>query len=459
MSDSYIFTQELPVIYDVDVVVCGAGPAGIGAAIASARNGADTLVFESHGVVGGMATIGMVGPFMTSYDATCEKMIIRGIFEELDNKMVAAGRAVDPKVVRNETRHAAYYHIGHNNVGPFDRQALKLYATEMIVESGAKLLLHTTFIDTIKEGSKIVGVIVSNKDGLGVIKAKQVIDCTGDADVAARAGVKFELGNEADGNIQPMSLFLRVSHVDTEKVEAHMHEHWDEIRPFYGPYSWLIKEKPEDWGDIPRGEVGIFGDIEEDEYRLNVTRVLNADGTKAEDLTKAEIEALKQAHEVFAFMKKNAVGFENARLIEIADTIGIRETRHIEGEYKLTGEEVGNCVVQPDAIACMATNMDTHNLDNPGGSFLPPSKGDYFGVPYLCLVAKGIDNLLVAGRAISADALAGSATRMMPCCMAFGEAAGTAAAIAVKEGVAPKNVDVQNLRKTLRAQGAFVGEN
>ncbi|MBQ0026625.1 MAG: FAD-dependent oxidoreductase [Lachnospiraceae bacterium] len=454
---SVTYTQELPVLYDADVLVIGAGPAGIGAAISAARNGANTVVFDIHGCVGGMATIGMIGPFMTSYDASCKNMIIRGIFEELENKMIAVGKAIDPAVVRNEGRYASFFHIGHNNVGPFDRQYLKLFATRLIIESGAKLLLHTQFIDVLKEGNKITGVVVANKDGMGVIKAKQFVDCTGDADVAAKAGVNYELGDSITGNMQPMSMFLRVSHVDSQQVEKEMREHSAEIRPFFGPYSWLIKEKAEDWGDFPRGEVCVFGDVEEDEFRLNVTRILNADGTKTEDLTRAEIEGLEQAHRVFNFMKKNAKGFENARLAEIADTIGIRETRHIEGEYRLSGDEVANCVVQPDAIACMATNMDNHNLNDPGGSLMPPTKGEYFGVPYLCLVAKGVDNLLVAGRAISADPIAASATRMMPCCMAFGQAAGTAAAIAFKNNQKPKDVDVQALRQTLRDQGAFVG--
>ena len=189
-----------------------------------------------------------------------------------------------------------------------------------------------------------------------------------------------------------------------------------------------------------------------------MTRVLDVDGTKAEDLTRAELEGLEQAHKVFRFMRENAVGFENARMIGTAATIGIRETRHIRGEYRLTGEEVAACRVPEGTIAVMATNMDTHNRDNPGGSFIVPTAGPYFGVPYLCLVPKGADNLLVAGRAISADALAGSAVRMMPSCMAFGQAAGVAAAMAAAADIPPRDVDVAALRRKLKDQGAFVGD-
>ena len=454
---SVMFQQELPIYRSVDVVVVGAGPAGIGAAVAAARNGAKTLVFEAHGCIGGMGTSGMVSPFMTSYDAPCENMIIRGVFEELVNRMVEIGGAVDPKDVRNEQPYASYFHIGHNNVTPFDPHVFKLIGMRMLRESGAELLLQTQFVNVIKDGDRITGVVINNKDGLSVIEAKIVIDCSGDADVAARAGVNYIMGNEEDGNLQPASMFMRIADADMDVVNAHMAEHSDEIRPFFGPFSWIIKEFPEDWDNFPRGEICIFADVTPGEFSINCSRILDIDATKAEHVTRATMIGQEQCQHIFQFMKKHAPGFENSRIIATADAIGIRETRHIEGEYKLTGDEVAACKVHEDAIACMATNMDTHNKDNPGGSFFIPKNGPFFTVPYLCLVPKGISNLLVAGRAISADAIAGSAIRMMPSCMAFGQAAGTAAAMCAAQGIAPKNVDVQVLRKTLVEQGQFVG--
>ena len=454
---SVMFQQELPIYRSVDVVVVGAGPAGIGAAVAAARNGAKTLVFEAHGCIGGMGTSGMVSPFMTSYDAPCDNMIIRGVFEELVNRMVEIGGAVDPKDVRNEQPYASYFHIGHNNVTPFDPHAFKLIGMRMLRESGAELLLQTQFVNVIKDGDRITGVVINNKDGLSVIEAKIVIDCSGDADVAARAGVNYIMGNEEDGNLQPASMFMRIADADMDVVNAHMAEHSDEIRPFFGPFSWIIKEFPEDWDNFPRGEICIFADVTPGEFSINCSRILDIDATKAEHVTRATMIGQEQCQHIFQFMKKHAPGFENSRIIATADAIGIRETRHIEGEYKLTGDEVAACKVHEDAIACMATNMDTHNKDNPGGSFFIPKNGPFFTVPYLCLVPKGISNLLVAGRAISADAIAGSAIRMMPSCMAFGQAAGTAAAMCAAQGIAPKNVDIQVLRKTLVEQGQFVG--
>lgn len=454
---SVMFQQELPVYRSVDVVVVGAGPAGIGAAVAAARNGAKTLVFEAHGCIGGMGTSGMVSPFMTSYDAPCDNMIIRGVFEELVNRMVEIGGAIDPKGVRNEQPYASYFHIGHNNVTPFDPHAFKLIGMRMLRESGAELLLQTQFVNVIKDGDRITGVVINNKDGLSVIEAKIVIDCSGDADVAARAGVNYIMGNEEDGNLQPASMFMRIADADMDVVNAHMAEHSDEIKPFFGPFSWIIKEFPEDWDNFPRGEICIFADVTPGEFSINCSRILDIDATKAEHVTRATMIGQEQCQHIFQFMKKHAPGFENSRIVATADAIGIRETRHIEGEYKLTGDEVAACKVHADAIACMATNMDTHNKDNPGGSFFIPKNGPFFTVPYLCLVPKGISNLLVAGRSISADAIAGSAIRMMPSCMAFGQAAGTAAAMCAAQNIAPKDVDVQALRQILVAQGQFVG--
>jgi hypothetical protein len=455
---STVYTRELPVCREVDVLVAGAGPAGICAAAAAARGGAKVLVIDENGCVGGAATVGLVGPFMTSFDAKNEKMVIRGMFKEVVDRMVALGGAIDPALIPGGDPKSGFYKIGHDHVGPFDHECYKSVCTQLILESGAELLLHTKFLDVMMEGGAIGGVVIANKSGMSVVRAKIVVDCTGDADVAVRAGVKYELGNVETGNIQPATLFFRVYNVDTARMKAHIQEHEQEIRPFYGPYSWLIRDMQKEWGDVPRAEVCLFEGVAPGEFRLNVTRILDIDGTKAEDLTRGEIEGLRQAHKVFDFLKKYAAGFENARFMGTADTLGIRETRHIDGIKRLTAGDVSNCRVPEDSIAVMATCMDTHNRSDPGGTFYPLTMGPYFGVPYGCLVPKGVTNLLVAGRSLSADAVAASATRMIPCCMVFGQAAGAAAEIAVRDGVSPEGIDVDKLLKALKAQGAYLGE-
>ena len=453
--ESVVFQKELSVYRNLDVLVVGAGPAGIAAGISSARNGASTLVFDQLGCVGGMATAGLVGPFMSSFDAFGKQQIVKGIFEEIFNRMCMVDGAIHPKDIGPECSYSSYFKLGHNHVGPFSPEALKIVAADMIIESGAELLLHTHFIDVMKENNTVTGVIVSNKTGMFIIKAKVVIDCTGDGDVAVKAGADYELGNSIDGNMQPASMMFRVNNVNTQKLDIHMKEHEHEIRPFFGPLSWLIKEKYDDW-DIPRGEICLFESPAKGEFRVNATRILNIDGSKAEDLTKAEIIGRKQAKKVFDFLKKHAEGFEHAKFMDTGAVVGIRESRHIKGQYCLTQDDVIECKTPENSIAVFATNMDTHNKDDEGGTFLVLENGPYFGVPYKCLVTEGVDNVLLAGRMISAESVAASAIRMMTCCIAFGQAAGTAAAISVREKCIPSKIDEHVLCATLKEQGVFL---
>lgn len=454
--DNVIFRKELPVYRDVDVAVVGAGPAGIAAAISAARNGAKVFVFDQWGGVGGMATLGMVSPFMSCFDSTNKIQIIRGIFEEMVERLCATGDAIHPSKISGECSYSGYFKLGHNRVGPFNSEAMKSVAADMIMESGAELLLHTTFSDVLVENGHIKGIVISNKAGLSVVRAKEYIDCTGDGDLAARAGAAFRLGGY-NGEIQGATLNFHVANVNTAELDAHIAEHSDEIRPFYGPFSWLLKEKADEWKGINRAEVCLFELPQKGEFNMNVTRVLNVDPTKAEDLTRAELEGEKQAIHAFKFLKKHAAGFENAIYMGSASVIGIRESRHIKGIKSVTGEDVKSCNVPDDTIAVMATNMDTHNNNDPGGSFYVVHNGLYYGVPYGCLVPEGLDNLLVAGRSISADEIASSSIRMIPCCFAFGQAAGTAAAKAVRENCRPQDIDVAELREKLVSQDIYLG--
>ncbi|MCI9107102.1 MAG: FAD-dependent oxidoreductase [Lachnospiraceae bacterium] len=450
------YSKEIPLYKDVDVVVAGAGPAGIGAAVCAARAGAKTLIFDQAGCVGGMATIGLVGPFMTCYDAQGKKQIIKGVFEELVERMAEKGGAIHPDDIGPECSYSGWYKIGHNHVGPFDHECLKREAAAMLKEAGADILLHTSFVDVLKEEGRITGVVIHNKAGLSLIRAKQVIDCTGDGDVAVSSGEDFLLGN-GKGEMQSATLFFRVYNVDSQKLDAHIKEHRDEIRPFYGPFSWLIRDKKEEWG-IPRGEVCLFEGLTKGEYRMNVSRLLHLDGTNPDELTRGEIEGMAQTAHIFSFLKKYAPGFENAVFMGDAATLGLRETRHIKGKYCLTGEDVLSGRVREDSIAVLGTSIDMHNEKDEGGSYYVLEDKPYYGVPFACLVPEKTENLLVAGRSISADETAFSSIRMIPCCIAFGQAAGTAAAMALQQGNNPADINPEELRQKLREQNVYLGE-
>lgn len=201
-----------------DVIVVGGGPAGVCAAISSARHGMKTLIVEQNGFCGGMAAAGLVGPFMTCYDSAGENMIIRGLFEEIVDRLVERGFAIHPKDVMGGTAFTSWIKIGHDHVTPFESEGLKFVLDEMLSEAGAQILYHTTFLESILENSKIVGIKTASKSGVEEINAQVVIDCTGDGDVAFRCGVPFEMGNEELGLIQPATMFYYISNVDSDAL-------------------------------------------------------------------------------------------------------------------------------------------------------------------------------------------------------------------------------------------------
>ena len=445
----------------VDVLVVGGGPAGVCAAICAAREGAKVLLVEQSGSCGGMATAGLVGPFMTCYDAKGERQIIRGIFEEIVDRMVERGFAIHPKDVMGGTAFTSWIKIGHDHVTPFEAEGLKLVLDEMLEQAGVEILYHTTFLEPLVEQNTIVGVKVASKSGIETLTAKVVIDCTGDGDVAARAGVPFEMGNEELGLIQPATMFFHISHVDADAVEAdiqaNLQNFYRKDGVNYRSLHWRVTEAREngDWS-LDRVSIGLFRKPKSDEWCINTSRIMGVDSTDNRSLTKAEIAGRKQADEILRFFRKYVPGCEDARLQSTAAYVGIRESRHIAGEYRLTADDLLECKVPEDSVFIAANSVDVHGRFGPKSNEYVPIDGDYYGVPYRSLLPKGIDNLLLAGRCLSADSTAAGAVRVMPPCMAMGQAAGTAAALAVKNGVTPKQVDVTALRETLKQNGVVL---
>ena len=444
-----------------DVVVVGGGPAGMCAAIAAARQGVRVILVEQGAFCGGMATRGLVGPFMTCYDAKGETMIIRGLFEEIVDRMVARGFAIHPSQVRAGTAFTSWITTGHEHVTPFEPEGLKVVMDEMLTQAGVKILFHTDFLRPVLKGDTVTGILVSSKRGLEIIKGTVIIDCTGDGDVACRCGVPYEMGNEELKLMQPATMFFHISNVDHEAVEAdiqaNLHNFYRKDGVNYRSFHWRVSEAREngDW-DLKRVSIGLFRMPKPDEWCVNTSRIMCVDSTDNESLTRAELEGRQQAQQILRFLQKYVPGCENARLKSTASYVGIRESRHIQGDYRLTAEDLLDSKVPEDSILLAANSVDVHGRFGPTSNEYVPIKGDYYGVPYRSLLPKGVEQLLMAGRCVSADSTAAGAIRVMPPCMAMGQAAGTAAALAVQTGKTVRQVDAGKLRDVLKENGAYL---
>ncbi len=460
--ESFRFETTLPVSHRSQVTVVGGGPAGVCAAIAAARSGVQTLLIESSNCLGGMATTGGVNPFMTCYDKDGGQMIIRGLFEEIVERLIARGGALHPGTVPAGEAFSSYIVVGHNHVTPFDPELLKVVLDEMCAQAGVQVLFHTSFVSPVLEGNRITGLIVSNKAGLQLIAADAVIDCTGDADVAFRSGVPCEMGDEASGRIQPATMFFRIGNVDLKKVDADIEANRDNFFRRnginYRSFHWRVSEAREqgDW-NLQRVSIGMFRGVREDEFFINTSRIMGVDGTNPVSVSEAEMEGRRQVQHIFAFLKKYVPGCENAVLMSTPAHVGIRETRHIRGDYVLTSSELLSGQIPDDCILLAANSVDVHGRFGPMSNEYVAIDGSCYGVPYRCLVPSGISNLLVAGRCVSADSEAAGAIRVMPPCMGMGQAAGAAAALALNSNVSMRDVNIHELQQALREQNVYLG--
>lgn len=445
----------LPVkkVHQCDVLVVGAGVAGLSAAVSAARHGAKVILADKNGCIGGTATSGMVGPFMSAMDPTGDHQVVFGFMEEFIRRMEAKGGAMHPEDCKGGDSFSAYRIRGHIGVTPFDVECFKSVAEEMCLESGVKILYHMLLVSCDAENGTLKRAYFATKDGVHAIEARQFIDCSGDADLAYMAGVPTLYGDET-GRTQVSSLFFLVDGIDKAALDAHMAANPDGVRSPERYFEREIEAGKKD-GTFPCGRhrISTFESVH-GIWRINMTQYdRQIDFCDPEQVTEAEIECRRQIPVIIEFLKKHVPGCQNIRLLISSEMLGVRESRRIVGEYTLTGDDVMTGRSFDDAIAFSGDSIDFHGKTKSVYvvSNLPTQ------IPFRCLIPKNADNLLVAGRCLSADITAHSAVRVMPPCFAMGQAAGTASAMAAAEGCGTRQVDVKTLREALVQDGVYLG--
>ncbi|MBE6630881.1 MAG: FAD-dependent oxidoreductase [Ruminococcaceae bacterium] len=442
-----------------DVVVVGGGPAGAVAAIAAAREGAKTLLVEQYGYLGGMLTAAGVGPQMTFHAGKTQ--VVRGIADEIVCRLQELG--LSPGHMED--------FVGYTgSVTPFDAEGMKYVLETMAIEAGVQLLYHTVFTGCTVEKGRITKIQLYSKNGFFDVEGKVFLDCTADADLSTCAGVPSVYGRESDQLAQPMTMNIKVAGVDRDKMIAYVRDNRDDMLatiPFdrlhqiprtgmQGAYSLIEKAKAAGEFDVDRNMVLCFETNTPGEVILNMSRIIRKSAVDAFDLTDAEVEGRRQARQILAFMRKHIPGFENCRIISTGPHIGVRESRKIHGIYQLTAEDLLDNRMFKDAIAMGGYPIDIHSPDGAAMKHRHLKPGSWYSVPYRSLVTKEVENLIVAGRCISATHEACAAIRVTPIVMAIGEAAGTAAAQSAARGECANALDTQLLREKLRKNNVFL---
>jgi hypothetical protein len=429
---------------EADVVVAGGGPGGATAAIAAGRMGAKVLLVEQLGFPGGMFTGGGMSV------ANCWPWA--GLGKEIFARLKARGAAISHP---DDPPNYPLFHFGSyswRNV-PYDPEAAKLVLFEMLEEAGVRLLLHSYVTGAVTEGKQVRGIVAENKSGRQIIRGQVVCDATGDGDIAASAGASFIQGQGDTKQLFPMTMLVRLSHVDWPRVSAYSRQDpaWDTaiakaVASGELPYNSSRTREMVPYSGHPRPELAHLW--WEDGALLWGGTVEGVDGTDADSLTRAELECRKQWTSELAFLRKHIPGFENARVETSGVTVGVRISRNIVGEYLYTGYDI----------------LEEREFDD-SVAYIAPL---FLGVPYRCLVPKEVDSLLISGRCISttpgqtaSGPTLGSYNDMksIPTVMTYGEAAGTAAALCVQQNVTPRELDTQLLTTALRKNGAVLSRS
>ncbi|MBQ3055176.1 MAG: FAD-dependent oxidoreductase [Oscillospiraceae bacterium] len=414
-----------------ELIVVGGGFAGFAAAVSAAKEGVDVLLIERNNCLGGAAANALVMPFMkywTNHPETKERKYLCGnLFLEITDELKKLSGIM-------------------STMSDFDEEILKLVLNRMAKKYGVTLLFHATVTEAVVQDGKVESVKVYGKSGTLEFYADHLIDATGDAELCALSGCEFKLGREADKLCQPMTLCFRLGGVN--KTEFRKNRAM--IDPLYRQFQekGLIKN--------PRENLLIFDTLNDGVLHINSTRIIKKDPTDPFEITEAEIEAREQVFELYGFLKDNIPGFEHARVLSTAMHIGIRESRKIVGEYVLTEQDLLSLARFDDAIAHANYAIDIHNPEGCGTHWHEFKSGEWYEIPYRCLIPKGMKNLLAAGRCISSTHEAQASYRIMPFCCELGQAAGCAVAVAKEDGKSLHGIDVKKLQKKLRVEGFVI---
>lgn len=412
-----------------NLIVAGGGLSGVAAAVSAARAGLKVLLVEKSGCLGGAISNNLVFPFMSYWIGTPgeenHKYITGGIFKEMRKR---EEQYVEDYSDRN-----------------FKSEYFKILLDDMVTEAGVNVIFHSIVFDVATEKAEVKSIYVTTPSGVMSFSADFFIDATGNGDLFAMAGCDYQLGRDEDGFCQPMTTCFRVCGVDLEKFNEEKAMLQDKYKE--------AQEK----GEItnPREDILFFMGVGEGVLHFNTTRIIKLNPTDTFDISKAEIESRRQIHEIMSFLKANSEAFRNSTLISIANEIGVRESRKLKGVHILTADELKESIYFDDTIALGNRNIDIHSPTGKG-TYHYWFGSNYYKIPYRSLLTKEFNNLLVAGRCVSATHEAQAAIRIMPICTSLGEAAGTAAALAYNTGKNAHNIDTDALREKLLENGAIL---
>jgi glycine/D-amino acid oxidase-like deaminating enzyme len=447
---------------NTEVVVVGAGAAGLTAALAAARNGAQTVLVEAGGFLGGLsATLPWLGFHDRDY-----RLVVKGVPLEFVRRLQEEGAAAPFE-----------YDIKCGSAFSLDSHVWKCVAMRLCAEAGVKLMMHARAVDTLREGERVTGIVTHDKSGERRLRASVTIDCTGDGDVAAMAGAEWTKGRAGDGLVQVPTLVFKLGGVDRaafvagcKRPELNYRE-WLAAHPglrektfarldrmnviVCGGFAPLLEEARQAGDlDVPQTRIVEVKLHRPDEFLVVMTRVLGLDPTDGGSLSDAYVRVYQRIPPLVRFFRKYVPGFAAAELREIAPALGVRESRRITGDYVLTADDLTGGRVFDDAVAMGAYHMDIHR---PSGTWVDSRNVRAYTIPMRSLTARGLDGLLMAGKCLSATHEALASTRVIPICMGQGQAAGTAAALAVRAGCAVRDVPTVKLQEVLQSQGAEIG--